>query len=122
MRMTLPATPWLEAVGRTRWLGDQATQQAAATERPAWVARIRTGLSAEPPAVPFVKAAGMLADPDSVALIAPWLIRGMKVQVADAVPDSIDALRREVDGIALGQAAATALGRIGNEAAAVKEL
>ncbi len=108
---------WLDAVGRTRWLAEPAAQEIAALARPGWLALIRTLLAAEPPPVAVVRAAGLLADSQAVGLVAPWLIRGARVQVEEATPDSDDALQREFQGTMLAKEAAWALGRIGDEAA-----
>lgn len=113
---------WLEAVGRTRWLGDNDDRELCVCEKygPKWAARVRELLKGSDfPPVSVVRAAGMLRDPEAVALLAPYLVRGGLAKVDEAVPDSIEALAREVTGTALAKEAAIALGRIGTESAIV---
>ncbi len=109
---------WLEAVARTRWIGNPTSRAVAGAEHPAWRARVRELLAASDfPPVSAVRAAGMLRDMEAVALLAPYLVRGGLTKSDEAVPDSVDALRREATGTALAKEAAQALGRIGTNSA-----
>ena len=109
---------WLEAVARTRWVGNPQLRAVVEADRPDWRARVRELLTASDfPPVSVVRAAGMLGDPEAVALLAPYLVRGGLTKSDEAVPDSADALRREATGTALAKEAALALGRIGTDPA-----
>jgi hypothetical protein len=109
---------WLEAVGRTTWLDRNCERALCEKERPKWIARVRELLKASDfPPVSVVRAAGMLRDPEAVALLAPYLVRGGLNKSNESCPDCVDALEREVKGTALAKEAALALGRIGTEAA-----
>jgi len=109
---------WLEAVARTRWIANPQLLDVTDAERPAWRTRVRELLRASDfPPVSVVRAAGMLGDPEAVVLLAPYLVRGGLTKSDEAVPDSVDALRREATGTALAKQAALALGRIGTDPA-----
>jgi len=109
---------WLEAVARTRWLENNCALAVCEDEQPKWAARVRELLKAsEFPSVSVVRAAGMLRDPEAVGLLAPYLVRGGLNKTDEAVPDSVEALEREVTGTALAKEAAIALGRIGTDSA-----
>jgi hypothetical protein len=109
---------WLEAVARTRWVADPRLRAVVQTERPAWIARVRELLKASDfPPVSVVRAAGMLGDPEAVALLASYLVRGGLNKADETCPDCVDALQREVNGTALAKEATLALGRIGTEPA-----
>src|SRR5262245_10860052 len=111
---------WLEAVARTRWIAGKKAVAVVDAERPAWIARVRELLkSSDFPPVSVVRTAGMLRDPDAVALLAPYLVRGGLNKADETCPDCVDALQREVAGSVLAKEAALALGRIGNDATMV---
>jgi hypothetical protein len=109
---------WLDAVGRTRWLGQESSRGIAAAETPAWQARVRGALQADSlPRVAAVRAAGLLRDAQAVPRLALLLVRGGLATKEETCPDCEDALGRERDGTAIAKEAALALGRIGTEAA-----
>ena len=108
---------WLETVGRTAWIVDQSAQRIIDRERPAWRARIRELLKSDLPPISAIRGAGMLRDADAIPLLEPFLIRGGLAKVEETIPDSVDALQREVTGTAIAKEAALALGRIGSDRA-----
>jgi HEAT repeat protein len=109
---------WLEAVARTGRLTSAGSRALIEGERPAWTARVREVLKASDfPPLSVVRAAGTLRDPEAVALLAPYLVRGGLNKSDESCPDCVDALQREVTGTALAKEATLALGRIGNEPA-----
>jgi Hydrazine synthase alpha subunit middle domain/WD40-like Beta Propeller Repeat len=107
---------WLEAVARTRWLSTEPSRAVATRSLAAWRGRVRELLAGSPP-VAAIRAAGALADPEAVALVAPFLVRGGMAATDETCPDCDDALAREVAGTALAKESAMALGRIGTDAA-----
>ncbi len=104
---------WLEATARTRWLDSAKATQVATHHKPQWKAAVRELLQQSPPPTLAVRAAGLLADPEAVALLTPWLVRGQNPPADESVPDSDEALAREATGTVLAKEAVTALGRIG---------
>jgi HEAT repeat protein len=109
---------WLDAVGRTRWLGRESSRKVATVERPAWQTRVRGWLKTESlPPVAAVRAAGLLGDAEAAPRLTELLVRGGLAKKEETCPDCDDSLRRELEGTAIAKEAALALGRIGTEEA-----